>query len=229
MSDGVRNQVIKSLVCLSKYLGVHKEFKRKLEDYGVKVKKPSAFSSFLRIFNNKADDVLAWYRKAVQVLRPNEKVFLKFALMTGLRTGEAINSFNLIVKLGKEGSLHKYYNEELCTLEHFRFKELFLRGTKNVFISILPKSLILEVSNSETLTYNQLIKRLMRRGLRCKVNELRDYFGSFMIRHGLIREEQDLLCGRIPTNIFIRHYWSPSFKNLRDRTLMALQILEAKA
>jgi len=43
-----------------------------------------------------------------------------------------------------------------------------------------------------------------------------------VIKHGLIREEQDLLCGTIPSSIFIRHYWSPGFKELRDRTLKAI-------
>ena len=47
-----------------------------------------------------------------------------------------------------------------------------------------------------------------------------------MVKHGLIREEVDLLQGRIPPNIFIRHYWSPSFKELRDRTLNTIDLLE---
>jgi len=59
-----------------------------------------------------------------------------------------------------------------------------------------------------------------------KINELRDYYCTFMVKHGLIREEVDLLQGRIPPSIFIRHYWSPSFKELRDRTLEAINLLE---
>jgi hypothetical protein len=31
---------------------------------------------------------------------------------------------------------------------------------------------------------------------------------------------------RIPPSIFLRHYWSPSFKELRDRTLEATKQLE---
>ena len=64
---------------------------------------------------------------------------------------------------------------------------------------------------------------------RCRLNELGDYFGTFMIRHGLIREEVDLLQGRISPSIFIRHYWSPSrasFKELGDRTPKAVSELE---
>ncbi len=61
-----------------------------------------------------------------------------------------------------------------------------------------------------------------------RVNELRDYFGTYMVRHGLIKEEIDLLQGRIPPSIFIRHYWSPSFLELKDRTLLGIEKLEAK-
>jgi hypothetical protein len=49
-----------------------------------------------------------------------------------------------------------------------------------------------------------------------------------MVRHGLIKEEVDLLQGRIPPSIFIRHYWSPSFSELKDRTLNALELLDVE-
>jgi len=35
-----------------------------------------------------------------------------------------------------------------------------------------------------------------------------------MIRYGLIREEQDLLCRQIYPSILMRHYWSLSLKSL---------------
>ncbi len=48
-----------------------------------------------------------------------------------------------------------------------------------------------------------------------------------MVRNGLIKEEVDLLQGRIPPSIFIRHYWSPSFKELRNRTFEALAKMQS--
>jgi hypothetical protein len=44
-----------------------------------------------------------------------------------------------------------------------------------------------------------------------------------MIRHGLVAQEVDLLCGRIPPSIFVRHYFSPAIKELEERTLKALE------
>jgi hypothetical protein len=103
---------------------------------------------------------------------------------------------------------------------------LFLRRTKNAYISFVSRPFVQKIVKSESVTYAAIIKRLKRRGLKTRINELRDYYATFMVRHGLIREEVDLLQGRIPPNIFIRHYWSPSFKDLRDRTLEANILLE---
>jgi hypothetical protein len=49
-----------------------------------------------------------------------------------------------------------------------------------------------------------------------------------MIRHGLVAQEADLLCGRIPPSIFVRHYFSPAIKELKERTLKALEEMNAK-
>jgi intergrase/recombinase len=94
------------------------------------------------------------------------------------------------------------------------------------YVSLVPDELVSEICNSEELTYGQIIKRLNRKGLKLRLNEYRDYFGSFMVRHALIREEVDLLCGRIPPSIFMRHFWSPSFRELRDRTQRAVELLK---
>jgi intergrase/recombinase len=223
LNPSVKTHAVKSLIVLSKFLGTHKQFKSRLEEYGIKVQRPDAFSSFLRIMNNHNSDLIEWIEKASEVVRPNERLFLKFLLLTGLRASEAIESFNLITRLHKENRLSTYYDEEQSLLQHFQFKDKFIRGTKNAYVSFVPNSLVDEICNSEELTYAQIIKRLRRKGLRLGLNEFRDYFGSFLVRHNLIREEVDLLCGRIPPSIFLRHYWSPSFKELRQRALSGLK------
>jgi intergrase/recombinase len=211
---------------LAKFLGTHNDFRKRLKDYGVKLSRPDAFASFMRIYNNHSSDLAKWYIEAMMALRDNEKLWLRFLSQTGMRKEEAIISFNKVMELAKEGRLSDYYNEELSVLEHFRFKELFLRGTKNVYVSIVPKSLVAEVASTQPVSYAVIRKRLKSNNLSCRMNELRDYFGTYMIKHGLIKEEVDLLQGRIPPSIFLRHYWSPSFRELRDRTLEATKQLE---
>ena len=73
-----------------------------------------------------------------------------------------------------------------------------------MYISIVPKSLIDQIAVSELVGYNAIIKRLQRRKMRSRICESRDNYGTFMVRHGLIKEEVDLLQGRIPPSIFIR-------------------------
>ena len=60
------------------------------------------------------------------------------------------------------------------------------------------------------------------------MNELRDYWGTFMVNNGLIREEVDLLQGRISKSIFVRSYWSPAIRELRDRVFKAVKDIAEK-
>ena len=225
-SGSKKNTVLKALIALSKFLGVYEGFRATLSSYGVKFARTDSFDAFLRIIKNSSDDLLEWYSKAYAVVRDNEKLFLRFALISGLRKSEAINSFNLIISLAKKNYLESYFNEDLSCLEHFRFKQLFLRGKKNAYITFIPKEMFNEIANSEPITYEAIRKRLLKNGLKLRINELRDYFATFMVKNGLIREEVDLLQGRIPPNLFVRSYWSPNFKELRERVFKALGKLE---
>lgn len=69
--------------------------------------------------------------------------------LTGSRKEEGIIAFNKIIELKRQSKLNEYYNEEKGLLEHFKYKEQFLRRTKNVFLSIVPKGLVLNISNSQ--------------------------------------------------------------------------------
>jgi hypothetical protein len=222
----VRTDVIKSLIIVSKYTGCYEEFKAGLKSYGVKLSRPDAFAAFIRIYNNHNADLGDWISQVKPILRPEENLMLRFLRSTGLRLGEGILSFNLIISLSNQGKLSEYLDSELGILEHFRYKAQFLRGTKNCYISIAPESLIAEIAKSTTVTYPALSKRLQRHKICCRISELRDYYGTFMIKHGLVAQESDLLCGRIPPSIFVRHYFSPAIRELRDRTLKALNEMD---
>ena len=82
--------------------------------------------------------------------------------LTGLRKEEVITSFNKIIDLAKQGNLNEYYNEENGLFEHFKYKEQFLRRTKNVYISIIPKDIVIKVSKSQPISYAGISKSLMR-------------------------------------------------------------------
>jgi intergrase/recombinase len=224
----IRNNCIKSLIILSKYLGIYKEFISSLKDYGIKTKNQDSLSSFLRILNvsNNGNNVLEWYRIATSYVKPNEKTLLKFLLHSGLRKEEAITSFNKIIDLHKQNRLNEYYDFNLNCLCHFKYPKQFIRKTKNCFITFINIDLLNEIANSETVSYQAVIKRLKRKGIKCEINRLRDYFGTYLLSRGILEAEINLCQGRIPPSIFIKHYWSPKLSELRDRIFKALKDLE---
>ena len=75
----------------------------------------------------------------------------------------------------------------------------------------------------QPVSFDSLRKHLHRAGLNIRLNELRDYYATFMVHNGLIREEVDILQGRVGKSIFMRHYFSPNIKDLRDRVHTAVR------
>lgn len=108
---------------------------------------------------------------------------------------------------------------------HFKYPKLFIRRTKNCFITFITKDFLNEIASSETVTYSSIRKRLQRNNTAMRFNEFRDYFGTYMLQHGLLEAEVNLLQGRIPVSVFIRHYWSPKLKELGARIFNAIEIL----
>jgi intergrase/recombinase len=216
---------MKALICLTKYLGSYLEFKEKLRQHGVNWARPDSFDSFLRIMKNNHSDLIEWYNKVYAVLDENEKLYLKFLLLSGLRKMEGIQSFNLLIDLARNGRLADYFNEDLSMLEHYKYKQ-FLRNTKNAYITILPKHFVMQIANSKSVSYSAIHCFLYRKHLKLRLKELRSYYASFMVRHNIISEEVDILQGRVPKSVFARHYLKENPAELRDRTLKAISELE---
>jgi len=109
---------------------------------------------------------------------------------------------------------------------HFKYPKDFIRRTKNCFISFVVENLVREIAGNEPITYEMIRKRLHRNKLSCRISELRDFYGTYLLQHGVLEAEINLLQGRIPLSIFIEHYWSPKLSELRDRIFKALPELE---
>jgi len=221
-----RCNVLKAIVCLSKYLGCYEEFKSKMKNFGIKwTNEDTAFNGFLAIFNHKHNTLGAWIQQITPILHSNEQLFLRFLTVTGLRKVEAVTSFNLIIQLHKEGKLDEYYNRESSTLEHFKYK-LFLRGTKNAYISIVPKELINEICNSQRVSYSAIQCRSRRQKIKLRFKELRSYQNSYLRKNGIISELVDVLAGRVPKSVFCRHYLGADIKTLSNEVLALTNRLE---
>jgi len=59
-----------------------------------------------------------------------------------------------------------------------------------------------------------------------RLKDLRDYHATFMLHHGLLREEIDLIQGRVDKSMFMRHYFSPAIEDLKNRTLKAVDQIQ---
>jgi intergrase/recombinase len=228
LHDAVKNNVIKSLLILAKYNGCYSELKNRLKQYGIKASKPSSLDAFLRILNASNSDILEYYQRIQPFFRANEQLYTKFLLQSGLRVSEAIASFNLIIELSKIGKLSEYYNADWRCLMHFKYKEKFIRGTKNAYLTFITKDFLEHIANSQPVSYHVIKTRLWRKKQPLRLDEFRDFFGTQLINNGILEAEQNLVCGRIPISIFIRHYWSPKLGELGDRVLNAISKMEFK-
>ena len=198
---------LRALVALSKYLGCYEVFKARMNQFGLKWEGYDNFDSFLRIMQNKQSDVLKWVEKCLSVLDESYRTLVWFALISGMRKSEVINSFNLTITLGREDRLSEYYNEELQTLEHFRYKSIFIRGKKNVFFSFVPREFVDKILRCKTVSASGFKRRIIRNGFSSEFQGLRDYFATFMVHHELLQQEVDLLQGRIGRTLFMKHYF----------------------
>jgi hypothetical protein len=197
-----RNNIINGLTALSKFLGIYDSFKNSLRVHGIKRVRPDLMQSFMRIFNSKAHEgIEEWYRDAYAVLKDNQKLYLKFMLLSGVRVTEGVQAFNLIADLGAKYA-GEYYNEDTKFLEHFRYSKLFLRYSKNLYVSAVSEELLDEVSKSTKVVYNPIRKRLRRAGLGMRFKHLRSYYATKMREMGLLSEQIDLVQGRVGKSIF---------------------------
>ena len=207
ISEGLKRTVMASLSNLSKFLGIHEYWKRIVRNYGLKWSYGKAedylISRMVHTENN--GEVLEWV-KQVKAKIPQLSVFMDFMVFSGLRLREAVNSWNLIIDLAREGRLREYYNVEAEALEHYRFKGLFMRRSKKVFVSFIPKRLIEEISRQEKLTLHQISNWVRRdKKLKSRFPELREYYATVMTKW-LNPAEIDFLQGRISGSVFMRNY-----------------------
>jgi intergrase/recombinase len=191
----------------------------------VKFEHTSSVDAFLRIMNSK-HDILDWANDASECLDKSQRLFVKFKMLSGIRTGEAIDSFNKIIELNASNELEEYYNSKLNSLEHFKYPDPFLRGKKNVFFTFIKRDFIEKIADSTSVSYETLRKRVWRNELHMRLKELRDHYATFMVHNGLMREEVDLLQGRVGKSIFMQHYFSPNIEDLRDRVLTAVDRIQ---
>jgi len=226
-SKAKRRNIMAALANLAKFLGMYDTWKMIVSGAGLHWQKTSHLQVFLSMLNTDLGDVKVWLRQAVDRLPAKYSAVLTFAAATGLRPEEACKSASLLSELADAGRLDTYLNGQLNMLEHFRYPGLFIRGCKNCYISFVPEdvlTLLLKVKPKMTVV--GLRKALQKAGLQVRIKDLRKLFATIVRDSGVSDEVVDLLEGRIPQNVFLRHYYKPDLlKSVREKVLAATETL----
>jgi hypothetical protein len=227
--DGKKRCTLNGLAALSKFLGIHGEFKLLVQNYGLMWAGKSAdelvIDRLTKVTNE--SEIYDWMKSAKAEV-PDYADFVDLAAGTGLRYEEAVNAWNLTIDLAQKGKLSDYYKEAKQVLEHFRFKDLFIRRSKKAFISFVAKDQITKIARGRGLTTDKLRLRIKRRGLNMRFADIRELHASVLTKH-LTQPEIDFIHGRVSTNVFMRNYFNPAWiSDLQARTLKAADEILAK-
>jgi intergrase/recombinase len=111
-------------------------------------------------------------------------------------------------------------------LEHFRFPEIFLRRTKNAYISFVTLENLQPIVDLHdfTPTWNAIRLACRRAGVRMDMHLCRKIHGSWLSACGIQSEVVNMIQGRVSPSVFSRHYLTPS-ASLKDRILQAVEEL----
>jgi len=228
LSMDTRRLVMSGLANLSKYLGCYEHWKAIVKNSGLKWEKKVSLDIVLDIMNTDLGDTWVWLKEVVQKVPREYGTVLVFAALSGLRPTEAVNSTRLISELSESGRLDTYLNKDMMMLEHFRFKDLFLRRCKNAFISfITPELLELVLKYKPDVRYAALDTIINRLRLPNKTKYLRKYYAT-VLREYLPTEAIDLLQGRINQSVFLRYYYKPFLQDIKAKALRGIEPLQSE-
>ncbi|HZL24607.1 MAG TPA: integrase [Nitrososphaeraceae archaeon] len=201
---------MKALSVLSKFIGCYDMWKEIKERYQLKWSNGNnSLQVFQTIVNNETnyDSMLKWVKDTCLQIPKSYANILIYCTLTGLRADEACQSISII-----KNNLENYLNKDKNILEHFKFQNVFLRKTKQSYISIVNDSILELANNASNFSYNALRCHLRRKNIQMNMNYCRKIFATFMRSNGIEQEIIDLLQGRIPKAVFVRHYYRPDLE-----------------
>ena len=117
----------------------------------------ASLETFLSILNSNLEETEIWLKQVIKKLPKDYSTVLIFDVLTGLRPSKAAMSCKLITELSEKGKLGSYLDKDLLMLQHFRFPDLFLRQSKNAYISFrTPELLQLVLETRPSMKYSAI-------------------------------------------------------------------------
>jgi intergrase/recombinase len=228
LSTEKRIHVMKSLSSLSKYLGIYDNWQKIKSRYQLTWNNQSHLDIFKNIVANtySFDTMIKKIKETCKNIKSEYSSIIIFCTMTGLRAEESFQSIRLLNS--KERT--NYINSKDMTLEHFRYPNIFLRRTKNTYISIINNDILelINYRNSKIPTYNSLTKMCNKNNVSIPLKDCRKVFATFLRSNGIEQEIIDLLQGRIPKSVFARYYYKPEIGEKYDKIKHLIQILQKR-
>ncbi len=180
LPDSKRPYVMRALANLAKFTGQYEEWQRGLRANRVSWGGKTAAEVFMAIMEEQGVEEGAdeWLSEARAKLPPRYYFALVFQRLTGLRAQEACRALTLLVQ--KAGG---YYDPELMALRHFQRPELFLRRSKNAFISFVSPGLLKAVEErGQAVTKEGLHMAFVRARMKERTKTLRKAFATQSFR-----------------------------------------------
>jgi intergrase/recombinase len=202
-------QVMKSLSVLSKFMGCYDNWKSIKDRYQLKWSNENSVDTFKKIINedNSFNSLIEWVKNTSSQISESHRNLFFYCTLTGLRPDEACQSIRLVKQ-----NINNYLDKEKIILKYFEFPDIFIRKTKQAYISIANDLIIKIANDSGNHSYNALRCHLRRKNLQMNMNYCRKIFATYLRNNGIEQEIIDLLQGRIPKAVFVRHYYRPDLE-----------------
>jgi intergrase/recombinase len=219
VSPETRQHAMKSLASLSKFMGIYDRWQNLIKRFQLKWPKKEAFAVFNEIFNNSNEsytDMLSWIKESVSALPTSWSNVIVFNTLTGLRPDEGYKAMELI-----NSDTANYVDRARMLLLHYNYPDSFLRVSKNAYVSVINENIIRIARNSEPITsYRHIRNTFGSYSISMNMYYCRKVFATFLRNEGIEPEIIDLLQGRIPNSVFVRHYYRPDsskFDEIRSK------------
>ena len=214
LSNDNRTHAMKALATLSKYLGCYDLWKDIVQRYQLKWSTEDSVQTFQNISNPQKDlsAMIAWIRELHSKLPTSYGNILIYDTLTGLRPQEACES----IRLFKNDSNNYLKKQDGCmVLEHYKYPQ-FIRKTKKAYISITNDQILETAKHCGEHSYNAIRLYIKKNGFAMHMAFCRKIFATYLRNQGVEQEFIDLLQGRIPKSVFVRHYFRLMVKSKRQ-------------
>ena len=110
----------------------------------------------------------------------------------------------------------EYVDKGRGILRHYQFPSVFLRQTKNAYVSIINDQIleIARTSPNKERYMAGLRKRVLKKDYMMNMYYCRKVFATYLRNKGIEPEIIDLPEGRISSSVFVNHYYRPDINEI---------------